>query len=146
MFKFLKEEINNSEKSAERIAYLEKKYNITFPDILKLLYARIDCNGIKMCEIKINERSYVVASLVALEDGDIDFEYATDDARDEPMCNFVPSDWYPLAYDNGGNYYYWSDKTHQVYYLDSENVDEQVHISESIEAFIELLNTSVVEE
>ena len=146
MFRFLKEEIDNREKSAERIAYLEKKYNITFPDILKLLYARTDCNGIKMCEIKINERSYVVASLVALEDGDIDFEYATDDARDEPMCNFVPSDWYPLAYDNGGNYYYWSDKTHQVYYLDSENVDEQVHISESIEAFIELLNTSVVEE
>ena len=76
----------------------------------------------------------------------IDFEYATDDARDEPMCNFVPSDWYPLAYDNGGNYFYWSDKTHQVFFLDNENVDEQVRISESIEAFIELLNTSIVKE
>ena len=146
MFKFLKEEIDNREKSAERIAYLEQKYGIIFPDILKELYAKTDCNSIKICEIKIDERSYVVASLVTLEDGDIDFEYAADDARDEPMCNFVPSDWYPLAYDNGGNYYYWSDKTHQVYFLDSEDVDEQVHISESIEAFIELLNTSIVEE
>ena len=39
MFKFLKEEIDNKEESAERIAYLEKKYGITFPDILKELYA-----------------------------------------------------------------------------------------------------------
>ena len=46
MFKFLKEEIDNREKSAERIAYLEQKYGIIFPDILKELYAKTDCNSI----------------------------------------------------------------------------------------------------
>ncbi len=35
MFKFLAEETDNREKSAERIAYLEQKYGIVFPDILR---------------------------------------------------------------------------------------------------------------
>ncbi len=146
MFGFLIEEIDNKQKSAERIAYLEQKYGIVFPDILKDFYAITDCSNVKMCEMKMNERFCVVANLVTLEGGDIDFEYAADDDREEPMCNFIPSDWYPFAYDNGGNYFYWSNKNHHVYYVDRENVEEQVYISDSIEAFLELLNNSVVEE
>lgn len=146
MFRFLTEEIDNREKSANRIAYLEQKYGITFPDVLKDFYAKTDCSGMKMCEIKINERCFVAAGLVALEDGDIDFEYAADDDRDEPMCNFIPPDWYPLAYDNGGNYFYWSSDDYRVCYVDRENVEERVLVSESIEAFFDLLNHSVAEE
>ena len=146
MFNFLEGETDNREKSAERIAYLENKYGIAFPDILKDLYSRTDCSGMKMCEMEINGHSYVAASLVALEDGDIDFEYAADDDRDEPMCNYIPSDWYPFAYDNGGNYFYWSSDTHRVYFSDRENVEEPVLVSDSIEAFLDLLNDSVAEE
>lgn len=61
------------------------------------------------------------------------------------MCNYIPSDWYPLTeYD--GSYFYWSSNTHRVYFADHEDVEKQVLISDSIEAFIELLNHSVVEE
>ena len=98
MFRFLEDEIDNREQSSERITYLEKKYDIVFPDILRQLYARTDSNSMKMCELEVDGVSYVAANLVTLVDGDIDFEYAADDSRDEPMCNFVPSDWYPLAY------------------------------------------------
>ncbi|MGB4091478.1 MAG: SMI1/KNR4 family protein [Ruminococcus flavefaciens] len=143
MFRFLEDEIDNREQSSERITYLEKKYDIVFPDILRQLYARTDSNSMKMCEIEVDGVTYVAANLVTLIDGDIDFEYAADDSRDEPMCNFVPSDWYPLAYDNSGNYFYWSSNTHQVYFLDTENVDKQVLMSDSIEAFFELLNNSI---
>jgi hypothetical protein len=146
MFKFLVEEIDNKEKSAERIAYLEQKYGIVFPEILRQLYAKTDSGEMKMCEMEIGGRTFVAANLVTLEEGDMDFEYAADDVRDEPMCNFIPADWYPIAYDNGGSFFYWSSNSHRVYYVDHENVEKQVSISDSIEAFIELLNNSVVDE
>ena len=145
MFKFLVEEIDNREKSVERIAYLEQKYGIVFPDILKELYSIFAGGDMKMCEFEVNGRHFAVTCIVPLEDEDIDFEYIADDERDEPLCNFIPSDFYPFA-DYGGNYFYWSSNTHQVYFVDHEDVEEQVLISDSIEAFIELLNNSIVEE
>lgn len=52
MFRFLTEEINNSEKSAVRIAQIEQKYGIAFPQILRELYAKMDGSYMKMCEIE----------------------------------------------------------------------------------------------
>ena len=144
MFKFLIEEIDNKGKSEERIAYLEQKYDIVFPAILRLLYSKITSGEMKMCEFEIVDRHFAVTRIVHLEDEDIDFEFIADDERDEPMCNYIPCDWYPLA-EYGGNYYYWSSNTHRIYYVDHEDVEEQMLISDSIEAFIELLNNSIVE-
>ncbi len=145
MFKFLTEEIDNREKSAERIAYLEQKYGIVFPDILRQLYSKVVSGDMKMCEFEIGDCHFAVTGIIPLEGEDIEFEYITDDDRDEPMCNFIPSDWYPLT-EYAGNYFYWSSNTHHVYYVDHEDVENQVLITDSIEAFIELLNNSIVEE
>ena len=145
MFKFLVEEIDNKEKSAERIAYLEQKYGIVFPDILRQLYSKLASCDMKMCEFEISGRHFAVTGIVPLEGEDTEFEFITDDDRDEPMCNFIPSDWYPLA-EYCGNYFYLISNSHRVYYIDHEDVEKQVSISDSIEAFIELLNNSVVEE
>ena len=145
MFRFLTDETDNREKSAARIAYLEQKYGIVFPEILRQLYAKTDSGEMKMCEMKIGGRTFVAANLVTLEEGDMDFEYAADDVRDEPMCNFIPADWYPIAYDNGGSFFYWCSSTQQIFFVDSENVDEKVLIADNPEAFIELLNNSVAD-
>lgn len=146
MFEFLINRTDNRIRSAARIAYLEQKYGITFPEILRELYASTDSPEIKLCEFEIGGRSFAADQLVLLQsdDGDIDFEYAADNDRDEPMCSFVPPDWYPLLY--CGNFFYWSSISHKVYYLDHEDVDNPVLIAESIEEFIEMLDRSAADE
>lgn len=152
MFKFLKEEIDNREKSAERIAYLEKKYNITFPDILKELYARTNGGSLKKCLVAINDDPDDAAEvwcMFKLSDAESDFEFIADHDREEPMNEYIPADWYPFAYDRGGAKFYWSSKDHKVWFVipdDPDSLEKPDLIADSIEAFIELLNHSVVEE
>ncbi len=152
MFKFLKEEIDNKEKSAERIAYLEKKYGIVFPDILKELYARTNGGILKENEIPVNGDPDDLAEVWCIHelgDSDYNFEFVADKDREEPMNKYIPADWYPFAYDRGGATFYWSSKDRKVWFVmkdDPDSLEEPDLISDSIEEFIELLNNSVVEE
>ena len=152
MFKFLKEEIDNREKSAERIAYLEKKYNITFPDILKELYARTNGGSLKKCLVAINDDPDDAAEvwcMFKLSDAESDFEFIADHDREEPMHAYIPDDWYPFAYDRGGAKFYWSSKDHKVWFVipdDPDSLAEPDLIADSIEAFLELLNHSIAGE
>ena len=145
-FRFAEQASGSRENSAARIQYLEQKYGIVFPEILREFYATTDSGGMKPCEIELNGRRFYPSSLVTLEDGDLDFEYAADNDRDEPMCQFVPADWYPFAYDGSGNLFYWSSRTQQVFFLDQEDADAPVQIAESIEEFMEMLNNAVTDE
>jgi len=143
-YKFLEKEIDNREKSEVRIAYLEQKYGIVFPDILKDLYSRTDGSGMRTCYLEIDDYGYEVYDLVTLEDEDGGFEWLVDGIyRAEPMNRYIPADWYPIAEDEGGDHYFWSSKTQQVYYVFHEDVDDKILIADSIEEFIEMLNDSV---
>lgn len=144
MFGFLREETDNSENSAKRIAYLEQKYGISFPDILRQLYAATDSRRIKKCEITVDGVSYYPTRLVLLDGVGANFEFVADDDRVKPMCDIIPSDWYPLASDDGGNYFYWSSISHSVYYIYSDAVEKKKLIAQSIEDFFELLNKSII--
>lgn len=146
MFDFLYEEVDNKEESEKKISYLEQKYSIVFPEIIKELYARTNSSDMKMCEIKKGDTSYVAACLVPLVSDDIDFEYAADDAKDEPLNQFIPDDWYPIAYDQGGAYFYWSCKTKEVYFVLPDDIENPILIADSIEEFFKMLNNSIVEE
>ena len=146
MFKFLKEEIDNREKSAERIAYLEQKYGITFPDILRQLYAKTDSNSkMHLCVFEIDGFKFEVWQLVPLDGGKFNFEFIADDDRDERFEGMF-NDWYPLAYDRGAATYYWNSKTHKICFVIDGMIEESANICNSIEEFIELLDNSIVEE
>lgn len=143
-YRFLEREIDNREKSEVRIAYLEQKYGIVFPDILKDLYSRTDCLGMRTCYVEIDDHGYEVCELVTLEDEDGGFEWLVDGIyRVEPMNRFIPADWYPIAEDEGGDHYFWSSRTQQVYYVFQEELDEKVLIADSVEEFLEMMNDSV---
>ena len=152
MFKFLVEEIDNKEKSAERIAYLEQKYGIVFPDVLKELYARTHSAEMKTCEIYIgeDEEDFVeVYEMIPLDDANYNFEFCADNDRSKPMSEYIPNDWYPFAVDQGNAKFYWSSKDHKVWFVipdDPESLEKPDLIANSVEEFIELLNNSIVEE
>ena len=143
-YNFLEKEIDNREKSEARIAYLEQKYGIVFPDILKDLYSRTDGLGMRTCYIETDYNSYEVYELVTLEDEDGGFEWLVDGIyRAEPMNRYIPADWFPIAEDEDGDHFFWSSKTHQVYYVFHEEIEDKILIADSIEEFIEMLNDSV---
>ena len=146
MFKFLKEEIDNREKSAERIAYLEQKYGITFPDILRQLYAKTDSNSeMHLCVFEIDGFKFEAWQLVPLDDAKFNFEFIADIDRDESTEGMFDN-WYPLAYDRGAATYYWNSKTHEICFVIDGMIEESADICNSIEEFIELLNNSIVED
>lgn len=149
-YRFLEKEIDNREKSEARIAYLEQKYGIVFPDILKDLYSRTDYSQMRTCYIEKDYNGYEVCDLVTLEDGYISedgyysFEELIDRVyRTEPMNRYIPDDWFPLAEDEGGDHFFWSSKTQKVYYVFSEALEDKILIADSIEEFIDMLNESV---
>ncbi|WP_024856159.1 SMI1/KNR4 family protein [Ruminococcus albus] len=140
---FLNGEADNREKSEARIAYLEQKYGIVFPEILKDLYSRTDCSGMRSCYIEI-DHDFEVYDLVTLEDEVGGFEQLVDCIyRTEPLCRYIPDDWFPLAEDKDGNHFFWSSKTQQVYYGSCEEIEDKILIADSIEEFIDMLNDSV---
>ncbi len=140
-------ETDNREKSETRIAYLEQKYGVVFPDILKDLYSKTDCSGMRSCYIEIDHNDYYdfeVYALVTLEDEYGGFEWLVDNIyRAEPMNRYIPADWFPLAEDEDGEQFFWSSKTHQVYYVSSEGPEDKILVADSIEEFIDMLNDSV---
>ena len=142
MFKFLKEEINNH-KSTERIAYLEQKYGIVFPGILKQLYKKSDGGNMKLCVFSIDGFEFEAAALISLKPEKAGFEAFTDLDREN---GFLPCDFYPLCYDRGGETYYWSSRTQKVFFVTDDDIENPILISDSIEEFFDLLNNSVVEE
>lgn len=152
MFKFLIEEIDNREKSAKRIAYLEQKYGIVFPNILKDLYAKTNGGILKKCEVPLNgdaEDTAEVWCMYTLGDSEYNFEFVADNDRTEPMNAYIPDDWYPFAYDRGGASFYWSNKEHKVWFVikdDPDSLEEPDLVANSIAEFIELLNNSTIGE
>ena len=144
MFKFLVEEIDNREKSAERIAYLEQKYGIVFPDILRQLYAKTDNSSeIHLCVFQIDGFEFEAAELISLDTEEYSFEYVADMDRKN---GFLPSEYYPLMYDRGGATFYWSADSQKVFFVTDDDIENPTLISESIEAFFELLDNSIVED
>ena len=147
MFGFLKEEIDNREKSVERIAYHEKKYGIVFPDILTSLYTKTNTGNIKNILFEVDGYKYGVWSLIPINPtAKMHFEFIADDDRDERFESEIPDSFYPLAIDRGGDIYYWSNDTKEVYFVIPDDMENPILIADSIEEFFELLNNSVVEE
>ena len=141
---FLNGEADNREESEARIAYLEQKYGIVFPDILKDLYSRTDCSGLRGCYIENDSIDCEVYDLVTLENEVRGFEQLVDEIyRAEPLCRHIPDDWFPLAEDEDGDHFFWSSKTHQVYYASQDEPENKILIADSIEEFIDMLNESV---
>ena len=145
-YRFLLNETDNREKSEARTAYLEQKYGIAFPDILKDLYSKTDRFEIKTCYIETEHylEDLEVCDLVTLEDAVGGFEQLVDEIyRAEPMNRYIPEDWFPLAEEECGDHFFWSSKTQQVYYVSEEDSNEKILIADSIEEFIDMLNDSV---
>jgi hypothetical protein len=56
---------------------------------------------------------------------------------------WIPSTFYPFAYDSGGNNYYWDSLNEEVYLVFDDDVDNPKRVCSSIDEFFSFMEKSV---
>lgn len=128
------------EKVLNEIKRLENKYNIEFPDVLKTLYTQSEGGKIKLCVFTINNYTYEVSTIIPILHVGLYFEKIVEFDR---MDGFIPSTFYPIAMDRGGNTFYWDCITKNVYLSLTDDIENPVYIIADVHSFLELLNCSI---
>jgi len=141
MYNFLKNDQPLSVTSND-VELVEVRFGIKFPQILKEYYLKYNGMGINLCKFKINGNEYEVAEIIALCAGEDSFE---DIKMDELEDDFIPKEFMPLAYDRGGDYYYWNSETEFVYLVYPDCIENPILICHSIQAFFNLLENAEIE-
>ena len=138
MKNFIAEVGNPTPKSV--IEDLEKKYNIKLPKELRKYYLKYGNSELKSCRFKIEDFSFEVRQIVSLDCNDkLPFDKIIYYDRLE---EWIPKTFYPLAYDSGGNYYYWDSTNGHIYMVYNDDVDYPCEICKSVKEFFKLLEKS----
>lgn len=136
MYKFVKGTEGEHLKSLDKISELEKKYSIKFPKSLKEYYFKYDGEKINVCIITINGYDCEIAKIVPIIAEKMNFEAITDNDKAD---GFIPMNYYPLARDRGGNYYYWDSKTGEVFLLLVDDFENPFKVADSVDDFLIML-------
>ena len=139
MYNFLKDTTKHNHTTISDITRIEEKYSIKFPSILKNFYLDYDGNKINLCKFDIEGYLCEVAKLIPLNASGLTFEKIVDNDR---IDGFISKDFYPIASNRGGDFYYWSDTTEKVYLILADDIENPFEVSKSIEEFFEILNGS----
>lgn len=124
------------------VKLVEGRFGIKFPQILKEYYLKFNGMGMNLCRFTINGNNYEVVEIIALCAGEDSFESIK---MDELEDGFIPKEFMPLAYDRGGDYYYWDSKSESVYLVYPDCIEHPVYICHSVEAFFDLLENAEIE-
>lgn len=137
MFEFVNGESGEHNDSLKKIKFLEEKYSIVFPQILKDYYLKFDGEKIRLKVFSVNGYDCEVAKIVPIIAEKMNFEAITDDDRIEGL---IPNSFYPIARDRGGNYYYWDSETYKVYLVLIDDYENPFEVAKSVDAFLDILD------
>ena len=139
MFEFVKDKAEKQDSILAEIKRLEKKYSIHFPQALKDFYHQYDNKGIKLCSLDIDGYQCEVAKIVPILAPASNFE----SIKDEELADgFIPKEYYPIARDRGGDYYYWDSKSGNVFLVLVDDFENPFKVASSVEEFFEMLSSS----
>ena len=136
MFNFITENNKKDHISNDVISEIEKLYKIQFPVILREYYLNHNGDKIKLCIFKVDEEEFGVAKIVPLKYGSCDFEsIVRNDRHDE----IIDSHLYPLARNEGGDYYYRDERNENVYMIYCDDIENPILICNTVKRFFELM-------
>lgn len=137
MYNFLKDTTKHNHKTISDITRIEEKYSIKFPSILKNFYLDYDGNKINLCKFNVDGYSCEVAKIIPLNANGLTFEKIVENDRAD---GFIDKDFYPIASNRGGDFYYWSSKTGKVYLVLADDIDNPFVVSSNVETFFSLMD------
>ena len=118
---------------------IEKKLSITIPITLKEFYKKYNGSDIRLCVFDIGKVGYEVNKFIWLKSRNHLFESIIENDR---MDGFIPNEYIPLAKDCFGDCYYINNKDEKIYFISSGDIENPVKIADSLDDFIEILNSS----
>lgn len=139
MFEFLHTENLEENVSQQYIDSVERKYNITFPDILRVYYNEHNGGEIEEVPFVMHNLEFCVEFIIPLKYGTVNVEKLLELYMDD---EYFPKGFVPLAEDVDGDDYFWDARDGRVYYLTMGNIDNPIPIARSVEEFFEILNAS----
>lgn len=129
--------IKDDEKiSIDDVLEIEQRFGFKMPEILRDYYLMYNGASIYNCVFSIDGYEVEVAKLVELKYGVLPLEKIIEMDRED---GFIPSNMIPVARNSGGDYYYWNDKSGQVYLYLSDCIEDPILICENLEEFFALL-------
>lgn len=135
-YNFIKKINNEFHVTEEEIAIVEKEYGIKFPQVLREYYAKYNGDYIKLCTFFVEGYEYGVAKVVQLKYGTATFEKIVKNDRED---GFIDSNMFPLARNEGGDYFYWDIVSEAVFMCYCDDIENPIYISNNIEDFFAMM-------
>lgn len=139
MYNFIREKRDGYKINENDIRIIEDTYNIKFPSILKKYYIEHNGDLINLCEFNIDNYVYEVFEIVQLKIGECCFEYIVEEDKKEQI---ISEDMFPIANNQGGDYYYWDKNSENVYLYYGDDIENPIFICNDINEFFNILNNS----
>ena len=136
MYSFVKAQSENTHILSRDIMEIESKYNIKFPEVLREYYLKHNGDKIRLCIFKVDDEEFGVAEIVELKYGNCSFEKLVENDMED---GFIDEHLYPLACNEGGDYFYWDIRDENVYMLYCDDIENPVWICASVKEFFDLL-------
>ncbi|MCI8921836.1 MAG: hypothetical protein HFE88_08220 [Acutalibacter sp.] len=137
MFPFVKDpSYVNSQPTDKAIRALESEYHIQFPEILYKYLVAFDGAKINLKNFKVSNYICEVSLIVPICGEGYAFKKIVENDRKD---GFIDKSLYPLAMDRGGDLYYWSSKSKQVFLLFADDIENPFIVSDSVENFFNFL-------
>lgn len=120
------------------IISLEEAFNIKIPQGLKKYYLKYgNSRVVKPCEFEVDGFKTDVSEFVSINKNDKASFY---EVMDSGLSDgWIPDNFYPIAHDYGGNYYFWDSTNEHVYLIFNDDVENPVEICKSIKDFFKLI-------
>lgn len=139
MYKFIEEQYSNQLVKNDELLEIEKKYNVTFPPILREYYLKFNGAKIKLCQFEIEGFEYEISELVPLKYGYCCWEKVKENDLQDGL---IAENLFPIANNRGGDYYYWDKNTEEIYLIYCDDIEEPIQICESIQRLFDLMSNS----
>lgn len=137
MFEFIKGKEKKCEESIKKIKEIENKYGILFPDKLVEFYSLYDGEKIDLRKFEVNGFECEVVKIVPIIADKMFFESIVESDRAD---GFIPKDYFPLARDRGGNFYYWKSETYEVFLVFCDDYENPYKVADTVNDFFLKLN------
>lgn len=140
MYSFIKKNMTSPIEVSD-IMEIEKRFDITFPHILKEFYLLYNGCETYLCSFCVDGREYEVLHFLSIRTGKESME---EQKEDEILDGIVPNSLIPFAYDRGGDYLYWENGTENIFMIYPDDIENPSFICQGMERFFSLLESGTM--
>lgn len=140
MYKFMKETSKKFEKvSEDEIKRVENKYNIRFPEVIRNYYLEYNIEYIRTVYFHAGINGNKEFGVHGINEFKNVEKYKDIEIKE----GWTHDGFYPFAYDEGGNTYYWSSIDGKVFLLYNDDIENEIFVCNSVKEMFKLMEDKI---